>query len=58
MILLHLHSDRGARMGADSPWGVPPVAEAPPTLLPAPDEDARLSVEEEEGPSPVGVAGG
>ena len=45
-------------MGADSPWGVPPVAEAPPTLLPAPDEDARLSVEEEAGPSPVGVAGG
>ena len=38
--------------------GVPPVAEAPPTLLPAPDEDARSSVEEEEGPNPVGVVGG
>ena len=58
MILLHLHSDSEAQMGADSPWGVPPAAEAPPTLLPAPDEDARLSVEEEEGPSPVGVVGG
>ena len=58
MILLHRHRDTGARMGADSPWGVPPPTEAPPILLLEPDEAVRLSVEEEEGPRPVGVAGG
>ena len=57
MILLHRHRDMGARMGADSPWWVPPPAEAPPTPPPELDEPIRLSVEEE-GPSPVGVGGG